>query len=298
MGIAAALFFAVTFIVNRLMSLSGSNWIWSSSLRFFWMLPILFIIVWLKGGLRILFRELSYNSWHWFVWSTVGFGFFYAPLTFAAAYSPSWLLASTWQITIIAGMIIAPLISHTPSGKRQNTLRSAFFSGIIILGIIIMQIGQARTLPLQELLKCIIPVTIAAFAYPIGNRKMMVISNGKLDVFQRVLGMVISSMPFWMVLSAYEFFSNHTVPGKAQLLQTFIVAIFSGILATALFFAATDKVRTNESRLAAVEATQATEVIFAVIGEIFIMGANLPDLYGALGIFLVMIGMILHSLKG
>lgn len=39
MGVAAALFFAVTFIVNRLMALNSGSWGWSASLRFYWMLP-------------------------------------------------------------------------------------------------------------------------------------------------------------------------------------------------------------------------------------------------------------------
>src|SRR5690606_21053081 len=39
LGLLASLFFAVTFIVNRLMSLECGSWIWSASLRFFWMLP-------------------------------------------------------------------------------------------------------------------------------------------------------------------------------------------------------------------------------------------------------------------
>ncbi len=33
-GILASLFFAVTFILNRAMELSGGSWMWSSSLRF------------------------------------------------------------------------------------------------------------------------------------------------------------------------------------------------------------------------------------------------------------------------
>jgi hypothetical protein len=36
-GIFASMFFAVTFILNRSMELSGGSWIWSSSLRFFFM---------------------------------------------------------------------------------------------------------------------------------------------------------------------------------------------------------------------------------------------------------------------
>jgi len=297
MGVAAALFFAVTFIVNRLMSLSGSSWIWSASLRFFWMLPMLLAIVSIRGGLQQLIVEIKKNKKYWLIWSTIGFGFFYAPLTFSAAYSPSWLLASTWQVTIVAGMIVAPFVKSGQASINPDKHSAALYSGIIILGIIVMQVGQARSLSAEDLLKCIIPVTIAAFAYPLGNRKMMLITDGKLDVFQRLLGMVLCSMPFWLLLTAYEVVSNHTLPQASQLQQTLIVAVFSGVFATALFFSATDKVSGNESKLAAVEATQSTEVLFAVVGEVIILGIALPDIYGISGIVLVISGMLLHSYK-
>lgn len=297
MGVAAALFFAVTFIVNRLMSLSGSNWIWSSSLRFFWMLPILLLIVGLRGGLRQLIAEMNKSKKYWLIWSTVGFGFFYAPLTFSAGYSPSWLLASTWQCTIVAGMILTPFIKSQKGHRTESKRATGFFSAIIIFGIIIMQLGQSRSVPLKSLVLYIVPVIIAAFAYPLGNRKMMLLTNGKLDVFQRLLGMVVCSMPFWLLLTAYEILYNHTLPDNGQLQQTLVVAVFSGILATALFFSATDRVRENESKLAAVEATQATEVLFAVIGEVIFLSVALPGAYGVVGILFVIAGMLLHSYK-
>lgn len=40
-GILAALFFAVTFILNHAMELDGGSWLWSASLRYFFMLPFL-----------------------------------------------------------------------------------------------------------------------------------------------------------------------------------------------------------------------------------------------------------------
>ncbi|MCY8260530.1 multidrug resistance efflux transporter family protein, partial [Bacillus spizizenii] len=44
-GILASLFFAVTFILNRAMELSGGSWLWSASLRFIFMVPFLCLIV-------------------------------------------------------------------------------------------------------------------------------------------------------------------------------------------------------------------------------------------------------------
>ncbi len=89
MGVAASLLFSVTFILNRAMSVGGGSWVWSSSLRFYWMIPFFAAIVWYQNGLKQLAVEIRTNFTQWLIWSTVGFGFFYAPLTFAAAYTPS-----------------------------------------------------------------------------------------------------------------------------------------------------------------------------------------------------------------
>jgi drug/metabolite transporter (DMT)-like permease len=296
LGLGASLLFSVTFILNRLMSVNGGSWVWSSSLRFYWMLPFFLIIVWYKQGIPELFTEMRKNISQWLIWSTVGFGLFYAPLTFAAAYTPSWLLAGTWQFTIIAGMLVSPFINQNTKTGQDYRL-PAIFSGIILLGIIIMQVSQAQQLPLENFIKGVIPVLTAAFAYPLGNRKMMQVTNGRLNVYQRILGMILCSLPFWLILNVYEISVIRSVPSTGQYLQTFIVAVLSGVLATILFFSATDKARADEKQLAAVEATQSTEVLFALVGEVIVLGSPLPDTYSAAGIVLVIIGMVLHSKK-
>lgn len=295
LGLLSALFFAVTFVFNRLMSVEGGHWIWSASLRFFWMVPFLLILVLFRKNLKPLIIEMKKRPWQWILWSTIGFGFFYALLTFSATYGPSWLVASTWQVTIIAGMLISPIINKT-SFKKTLSFQALAFSLIILLGILIMQISQAKSISINELILGIIPVLIAAFAYPIGNRKMMQVTNGKLNAMQRTLGMTIASLPFWILLSVYGITINE-LPNELQVYQTLIVAICSGVIATVLFFMATDRVQKDEKALASVEATQSAEVLFALIGEIIILKIHLPDIYSIIGIVLVIIGMMLHSLK-
>ncbi|WP_100610394.1 DMT family transporter [Confluentibacter lentus] len=295
LGLLSALFFAITFVFNRLMSVEGGFWIWSASLRFFWMLPLLLILVLFRKNLKQLLTEMKKKPWQWMLWSTIGFGVFYALLTFAAAYAPSWLVASTWQITIIAGMLMSPIINKT-NFKKTISFQALIFSLIILLGVIIMQISHAKSIAINELLLGIVPVLIAAFAYPLGNRKMMQITGEKLNAMQRTLGMTMASIPFWMLLSVYGMTINE-LPNEPQVYQTLIVAICSGIVATVLFFMATNRVQKDEKALASVEATQSVEVIFALIGEILILKISLPDTYSVLGIILVMIGMVLHSLK-
>lgn len=295
LGILSALFFAATFVLNRLMSVEGGHWIWSASLRFYWMVPLLMIWALFRKNLTPLLKEMRRKPWQWILWSSVGFGVFYAPLTFAAAYGPSWLVASTWQITIVAGMLIAPFINKT-NFKQTFSTRALLFSMIILLGILIMQISQAKHISTQEILLGTIPVLIAAFAYPLGNRKMMQVTDGKLNAVQRTLGMTIASLPFWIILSLYGLF-NVESPTQPQVYQTLIVAICSGVIATVLFFMATDRVRKDEKALASVEATQSAEVLFALLGEIIILKISLPDIYAIIGIVLVILGMTLHSLQ-
>jgi hypothetical protein len=109
-------------------------------------------------------------------------------------------VSSTWQITIVAGLLLAPLLNMEVKGINP---KSFLFSGIILFGIIMMQINQAEKITLENVLLDFVPILIAAFAYPLGNRKMMQITKDKLDVYQGILGMIISSMPFWVLLSSF-----------------------------------------------------------------------------------------------
>lgn len=293
LGTLAALFFATTFVLNRIMAVSGGGWQWTASLRFIWMLPILFIIVAIRGNLSSLLKEIKSNLVQWLLWSTIGFGLFYATLTFGANYGPSWLVASTFEFTIIAGMFIGPLIEK--KGYRNKISKaSLLFSIIIFIGILLMQIAEAQSTSLNTMLLGTIPVLVGAIAYPLGNRKMMKISGNRLDAFQRTLGMTICSMPFWIVLSLFGYLENG-LPTDSQLLQTFLVALCSGVIATLLFFTATDLVHHDHKALAAVEATQAMEVIFTLTGEVLLLHAALPNGFSSIGIVLVVMGMILHS---
>jgi drug/metabolite transporter (DMT)-like permease len=301
LGVFAAFFFAFTFLLNRAMDLSGGSWIWSASLRYIFMIPFLFFLVLARKNLIPLLKELKNHPWAWFTWSFIGFGLFYAPLCFSAAYAPGWLVAATWQLTIISGSILAPLFSETlqtPKGiikvRGKIPIKGLGMSFIILLGIIFMQVDQARHLSLTELLLGIVPIIIASFAYPLGNRKMMDVCGGRLDTYQRVLGMTIASLPFWLALAIFGLFTVGP-PTISQISQSGLVAISSGVIATILFFQATDLVRGNMQRLAAVEATQSMEVLFALVGELIFLKAAAPTLLSWWGIVLVMVGMILHS---
>ena len=301
LGVCAAFFFAFTFVLNRAMELSGGSWIWSASLRYFFMVPLLLLIVMSRKNLRPLLKVMKEQPKTWILWSIVGFGLFYAPLCFAATYAPGWLTAGTWQITIISGSLLAPLFSETIETadgpiKVRGTIpfKGLAMSLIILFGITLMLIEQANHISLKHVLLGVLPVLVASFAYPLGNRKMMEVCTGRLDAYQRVLGMTLASLPFWILLSIYGFITVG-MPSKEQTVQSSLVAICSGVIATVLFFHATDLVRGNMQKLAAVEATQSMEVLFTVVGELVLLASPFPSALSWFSMFLIMLGMILHS---
>ncbi|MFT8320461.1 MAG: multidrug resistance efflux transporter family protein [Bacillus sp. (in: firmicutes)] len=303
LGVLAAFFFAFTFVLNQAMEIGGGSWIWSASLRYFFMLPLLILLVLFKSNIQPVWKELKRNPLSWLIWSSIGFGIFYAFICFASAYGPGWLVAGTWQLTIISGTLLAPFFYEkviTASGntilvRKKIPFKSLSFSTLIVAGIVLMQVEYAMELSIRSTLLCFIPIVIASFAYPLGNRKMMEVCNGRLDAYQRVLGMTIASLPFWIVLSFYGVFTVG-FPAQQQIIHSSIVAVFSGVFATVLFFAATDLVRNDMQKLGAVEATQSFEVLFALLGEILFLHADFPSIISLAGMSFIVVGMIFHSI--
>jgi drug/metabolite transporter (DMT)-like permease len=288
-GILASFFFAFTFIFNRSMNLSGGYWLWSACLRYIFTLPLLWILVKREHGISEILGEVFSHPVRWILWSTVGFGLFYMPLTFASVYGESWFVAATWQLTIVAGILTTPLF-----GKKIPT-KNLIFSGIILAGIFLLQLSHIPTMNTDGMIAALLLILIAAFAYPLGNRKMMSYCPSSISTIQRVFGMTLSSMPFWMILSVVAGVI-HGAPSGGQVIQSFIVALFSGVIATLLFFEATNLTKHNAKQLAVIEATQSGEVLFTLLGGIIFLGDAFPSLTGASGILLIIVGMIGNSL--
>ena len=289
-GILGALFFAFTFIFNRSMNLSGGYWLWSASLRYLFSLPMLAVLVWRKGELTGVLSGIKKAPLTWLIWSTVGFGLFYGPLSLASIYGESWFVAATWQITILAGLLLTPLFGQRVPGKQL------LMTLVILLGIILIQIPYFGSGLGSGVVRASLLILLAAFAYPLGNRKMMVqCKQDQLSTTQRVFGMTLMSMPFWLLLSVFAGVGAG-LPSGGQILQSLIVAVFSGVVATLLFFEATNLVKHNHKQLAVVEATQAGEVLFTLLGGCLFLGDRLPSLLGYLGIAIVTIGIIGNSL--
>lgn len=290
-GLLASMFFALTFILNRSMNLGGGYWLWSASLRYLFMLPMLWLLLRRQKAAAAVVKQIRCRPVVWLLWSTVGFGLFYAPLSMASCYGESWFVAATWQITIVAGVLLTPLF-----GSRIP-VKNLLFSAVILAGIFMLQLPHLESVESSGSLKALALILIAGVCYPLGNRKMMAHCPAGFSTTQRVFGMTLCSMPFWLLCSVYALFT-HGLPSFGQVVQSVSVALFSGVVATLLFFEATNLVRHNPKQLAVIEATQAGEVLFTLLGGILFLHDSLPTKTGFLGIGIVVLGMLLNSLSG
>ena len=137
LGLLGAAFFSVVFVLNHAMALDGGAWEWSASLRYLLSLPAFAVIVALRrgsGGIGPVLDALRAHPGRWVLWSTVGFGVFYAPLCFAAEHAPGWLVASAWQLTIICGVLLAPVLYSDPARRRVPKV-AVGLSGLVLLGV-------------------------------------------------------------------------------------------------------------------------------------------------------------------
>jgi hypothetical protein len=85
-------------------------------------------------------------------------------------------------------------------------------------------------------------------------------------------------------------------PLKSQIVNTGIVAISSGIIATSIFYKARNTSKSPYA-ISAVDATQSGEVLFSLFGEIMLLNGVFPGLTGALGILMIVLGMVGYSLR-
>ena len=289
LGLLASFFFAFTFLLNRSMHLSGGSWIWSASLRYLFTFPIFALLVWRTSGFSRVHAAIRRAPLRWLFWSTVGFGLFYAPITFAGDHGESWLIAASWQITIVMGLLLSPLF------QKRIAVKNLGAAAVILIGVFLLQVKNIVSLNTASLIGTLPPILVAAVAYPLGNRKMMALCPPELTTIERVYGMTLCSLPFWVLLAVYGFISRGA-PSGSQTIQSLGVAVLSGVIATLLFFRATDLVRHSQRQLAVVESTQSFEVLFTLIGGVLLLHDSVPDTFGWVGVGLIVAGMVLSSI--
>lgn len=300
LGMLSALFFSSTFVLNRAMSLDGGHWVWTASLRFGFMFVFLSVcLLFTKGAKQLLaIKEVFLQYWcFWIMAGSIGFGVFYALISFSASYAAGWIVATTWQTTILATPIVLIIL-----GKKVPA-KGVLLTGLIFTGILLVNIEHAASATGQEVLLGVLPVLIAAFAYPIGNQMVWEArqgGNGRIphidhavmeDSFARVLLLTVGSIPFWIVL---VLLASPPPPSSGQLINTALVALFSGVIATTLFLHARH-LCVHPYEIAAVDATQSLEVVFSLIGEIVILQGVFPGPIGLIGIALTITGLVAYT---
>jgi len=289
-GTLGAFFFAFNFVLIRSMNLGGGYFLWTAVLRYVFTLPLMAVLLIPGKGFGPVFRSIKNKPAKWFVWSTVGFGLFYSFCSAASIYGESWFTAAVWQFTIVAGVLLTPLFGKPV--PKKNLL----WSGVILLGIFLMQASKMRAGVEVRWGMLMLTIVIAAFSYPLGNRKMMqVIEEDGLSTTQRVFGMTLCSMPFWLVCAVLSY-GKAGLPSGSQCFQSLLLALLAGVIATILFFKATDLVRNDPKRLAVIEATQSGEVVFSLILGVLLLKDRAPDAMALLGIAVIVAGMVLNSL--
>jgi len=298
-GLLAGLFFSATFVLNRAMSLQGGHWVWSASLRYAHMLWMLGAALLLSGRRDVLVRTVRVFARHWVLFTaagSIGFGLFYGLICFSASFAPGWVVATTWQSTILASPLVLLAFG------RRVPWRGIAFTALVFAGIALVTVEQAGGGSLREVLLGALPVLVAAFAYPLGNQLLWEARRGAIawiphvdeplldHDLARVLLLTLGSLPFWVVLVLAV---RPPPPAAAQVGQTALVALLAGVVATSLFLRARHHAH-GAYELAAVDATQASEVLFAVAGEVVFLHGAPPGTLGSAGIALAVAGLALY----
>ncbi len=294
LGLLAALFFSFTFIFNRIIALENGHWFFSAFLRYFFtILFISLLLISFKGFFyyKKVLKEFVSNSFFWLSAGSIGFGIFYSLICFAAFYSPAWIIATSWQITIIASLIILFFF-----GKNLSLL-TWVLTLIVFIGISIVNISHFDLLDTKALLYGFVPVLIAAFAFPLGNqlvweekakRKALKLDCEVLNnAFAKVLLLCLGSTPLWIIL---YLFLDVGKPSSSQIINVAYISIFSGVIASSLFLYARSKA-SSAKNIILVDATQAGEVFFSLGAEVIFLSALLPSLFGFLGICITLLAL-------
>lgn len=296
LGLASALFFSATYVLNRAAADAEGDWLWTACLRYLITLPLMLPLMAWQGGVAPVWASLRRRPGPWLLWSGIGFGLFYVCLAWAASTGPSWLIAGSFQLTVVAGMLCAPLLYRD---SRARVPRAVFAVALAMIGgVLLMQFDAAGgALRLADWIALGV-VGVAAFAYPLGNRGLLLHlekTGERLNATQRVFGMTLASQPLWFATAAIAFARSGAPPAE-QVWLAGGVALFAGIIATVLFFEATGRVQDQPGALGAVEAMQAAEIVFASVLGALLFAEALPGATAWTGAAIVMAGIVMLGL--
>ncbi len=296
LGLLSSLCFSTTFIVNRAIGLAGGHWVWTATLRYAWAFVLLAGYFVVKGTFGNVWRTFTRHAPFWVVAGSIGYGVFYASMSYASTRAPGWIVACTMQCTILATPLVLLVF-----GARVRQSGVAFLL-LIFAGIVLVNL-DSRSASVSQLVG-VAPVLISAFAYPLGNQLVQEGRNGgrgwipslndgvTADASARVLMMTMGSVPFWLALLLVP---HSSLPTEQQVIGTGIVALVGTVIGTSLFYVARQSAGRDANAIARVDATQAAYTAFSLAGEMAFLGGALPGAMGFVGLVLVLGGLAVYS---
>jgi drug/metabolite transporter (DMT)-like permease len=292
LSLLSTLFLSTGLIVNSLNAYHGSSWAWTASLRYLLLIPVLLMMVTLKGNLKSSIRTFKRLYYVFLLWGCIGFGGYYALLSLAITRAPAWIVTAGFMTTIVAGILLSPFID--PSKKTAISSKGLMLSLLLVCSLLLMQFERFLHLgDIKEFWPSLLLSLIAAFLWPLGNRKLLFYLEQHqitLDPMQRVLGMTLGSLPIQLALATYGYLVSG-FPSALQIQSSFVAVLFSGVLGTILFFKAMQLAGKRTMLLYTVEAFQVTGVLFTLLGEMVIKGSKWPGVYASIGFAVMFTGL-------
>lgn len=323
LGLLASAFFSLSFVLYQLMSVQGGYWFWSASLRclFMWLLLSIIIVIKNRGNPTTLFRLFQVFSQNWRFWCLTGsiaLGT-YGLLAFAADYAEGWVIAATYLFTVVASLLVLAFF-----GQKFNK-KVIVYSVMVFVGVVLANVGEGLRhqavlsgshYSLHSLMIGAVVAFLASFFFPFGNQLVWQASQSKNltntpntmrerllnqlphitspllnDALNKVWLMSLGSLPMWAVLT---FIIHPPAPSISQISTVFLVALTAGVLGTSVFLLARSQAKSSQ-QLAAVDATQGSEIIFALMGGMLLLNTPLPSALSFVGIALVILGLVMFG---
>src|SRR5690606_38400583 len=97
------------------------------------------LLIILKYGYKTFKETIQCFFSYWYFWilaGGIGFGLFYLSLCYAASYSAGWVLATTWQLTILMTPLVIFLF-----GKRVST-KGMLYLFLMFIGIVLVNLNE------------------------------------------------------------------------------------------------------------------------------------------------------------
>ena len=328
-GLIASAFFSTSFVLYQLMSVQGGHWFWSASFRCFFMWLLLSVFILLQNKLNpsklLALCKLFVSHWQfWCVTGGIGLGT-YGLLAFAADYAQGWVLAATYLFTEVASLVVLSFFGQSFQKKV------IVYSVIVFIGVVLANVGEGLRHSTSQgtdwhalLLFGALPAFIASFCFPLGNQLIWQAGQPKGDSthptdaiskaannetskllqkvpqvtspllsnpLHKVWLMSLGSLPIWLVLGIMV---QPPAPSVSQMTISFLVALMAGVLGTTTFLHARSLAK-QPQQLAAVDATQGSEIIFALLGGMLLLHTPMPSGLSFVGIALVIIGLVLFA---